>query len=345
MTDAIAPVPAAPVRPVQSTDANPREKPTGSTEGDARDDEFGAALDAALGQEGGEAPPLPASMDPTAANPVPLAVASALPEATGLDEATELAMTGGGLPLPTVRPEVRAALAAGGAETDPAGTVGSDAEAPSVASESDPFELRADRPGPGGAGVPGPGKASFEAVLERLAAAPPAALEPGGPGAEVAPQGAAELARVERPAPLQLDTRLPVQGPRFADGMGQQIVVLAQHGIQQARMSLSPPEIGPVDVRITIANDEASVQLAAPTALARDAIQDALPKLREMMEQSGLRLQDAGVYAQLPQREQSGFGRQRDDGAPPSAPSPPFVDELDAPTTTVRQLGLVDAYA
>jgi flagellar hook-length control protein FliK len=161
----------------------------------------------------------------------------------------------------------------------------------------------------------------------------------------VPPQGATEPARVERPAPLQLDTRLPVQGPRFADGMGQQIVVLAQHGIQQARMSLSPPEIGPVDVRITIANDEASVQLAAPTALARDAIQDALPKLREMMEQSGLRLQDAGVYAQLPQREQSGFGRQRDDGAPPPASPPSFADELDAPTATVRQLGLVDAYA
>lgn len=206
-------------------------------------------------------------------------------------------------------------------------------------------------PRPQRTGVAGSASAvaqSFDAVLERLGANPKVAAtaETAGPPAAMPADAAAVGPRGDAPAPLHLDTRLPVHGPRFADGVGQQIVVLAQHGIHEARMTLSPPEIGPVDVRISVASDEASVQIAAPTAAARDAIQDALPRLREMMEQSGLRLQDAGVFAQLPQRDQSNpGGRPRDEAlAPPVAPQS-FADDADTSPVVVRRLGLVDAYA
>ena len=146
---------------------------------------------------------------------------------------------------------------------------------------------------------------------------------------------------------LHLDSQLPVHTPRFADGLGQHVVVLTQAGIQQAQMSLNPPELGPIDVRITLQQDSASVQIAAASAVARDAIQDALPKLRDLLDQSGVRLNDAGVFAQLPQREQSAGGQaQRSDWLVDA----PFRErggaEGMAPTAAVvRRVGLLDAYA
>jgi len=147
---------------------------------------------------------------------------------------------------------------------------------------------------------------------------------------------------------LKLDTRLPIQSPRFGEGFSQQVVVLAQHGVQQAQMTINPPELGPVEVRITIQHDQASVQIAAASGLARDVIHDALPKLREMMDQSGVRLNDAGVFAQLPQREQSAFQSQpqRQEwlfNAPAGQRS--MAEEAGLMPRQARRVGLIDAYA
>ena len=75
---------------------------------------------------------------------------------------------------------------------------------------------------------------------------------------------------------LHLDTQLPVHSPRFGEGFTQQVVVLAQNGIQQAQMSLNPPDLGPIDVRITVQQDAATVQIAAASAVAREAIATAI---------------------------------------------------------------------
>lgn len=147
---------------------------------------------------------------------------------------------------------------------------------------------------------------------------------------------------------LKLDTRLPIQSPRFGEGFSQQVVVLAQHGVQQAQMTINPPDLGPIEVRITIQHDQASVQIAAASGMARDVIQDALPKLREMMDQSGVRLNDAGVFAQLPQREQSAFQSQSQRqewlfNAPDGQRR--MAEEASLVPRQARRVGLIDAYA
>jgi len=354
MTDAIAASPPPPPQSVQNVEKPAVEKRENAGSEENPGSEFSAALDAATEPQAQAA----ANVDPAAAMAVP---PPASPTATGLDQATELAMTGG-VPLPTarapgtatLRPEARAALQAAPMPADATRNTPPAADTPAAEANA---SVRDEPPGAGGRAestAPGglPAK-TFDALLERLGGAgqgggAQAGVETAGPTQPAAADGAAEVARRDRPAPLKLDTQLPVHTPRFGEGMSQQVVVLAQHGIQQAQMSLSPPELGPVDVRITFANDEATVQLAAPTAVARDAIQDALPRLREMMEQSGVRLNDAGVFAQLPQREQFAHAQQRGDGWPQARQGPqPGTDDDDAlPTPVViRHVGLVDAYA
>ena len=149
-----------------------------------------------------------------------------------------------------------------------------------------------------------------------------------------------------RPPTLEIDAKLPLHSPRFGDGFAQQVTVLVEHGIQHARLSLNPAELGPIDVQISIQHDEATVQLASQYGGVREAINDALPRLREMLEQSGMRLADSGVFSQLPPRDQSAPG-----GAPahdrfePNGRERAVAEPLAAHPLAHRiQLHLVDAY-
>jgi flagellar hook-length control protein FliK len=148
--------------------------------------------------------------------------------------------------------------------------------------------------------------------------------------------------RLRESPPLSLDTKLPVLQPQFGQMFNEQVTVLVEHGIKFAHLTLNPPELGPIDVRISFQQDEATIQFASHHGAVRDAVTDALPRLRDMLENSGVRLGEAGVFSQLPQREQaSPF-------APPtsaSTTSTVIPDELPARNeSVVYELRLVDAY-
>ena len=141
---------------------------------------------------------------------------------------------------------------------------------------------------------------------------------------------------------LILDSKLPLMSPLFADRFAEQVTILVDHGIKQAQLSLNPPELGPIQVRITLSEDEASVQFASHHGVVREAMLDALPKLREMLESAGFRLSDSGVSAQLPQREQLG-SEQPGMGRRAVAPDP-WVEPEILPRGGSRALHLIDAY-
>ena len=105
--------------------------------------------------------------------------------------------------------------------------------------------------------------------------------------------------------------------------------------LRGAHLSLNPQELGPVEIRLAMQNDEVSIQLASTNAAVREALEQALPRLREMFEQTGLKLVDQQVagqfsdqgtgrsFMQESQREQqlfTEFGETRDLTAGESAP-------------------------
>ena len=140
------------------------------------------------------------------------------------------------------------------------------------------------------------------------------------------------------------DSALPLHHPRFGEAFSQQVTVMAREGIQHARITVNPPELGPIEMRITMRNDEATVHFAAHHVAVRDVLEDALPRLREQFEQAGLRLHDGAVFDQMPQRSPG----QDYAAADPAAALP--VDEIDdgvfaSDDPVVVRHGLVDAYA
>jgi flagellar hook-length control protein FliK len=108
---------------------------------------------------------------------------------------------------------------------------------------------------------------------------------------------------VASPAPLNV----PVGQRGWDQGLGDRMVWMAGQGHQVAELHLNPPDLGPMTIALTLDNDQASARFTSPHAAVRDAIETAMPRLREMLADSGITLGNASVGAdnlrQQPQQE------------------------------------------
>jgi flagellar hook-length control protein FliK len=139
-------------------------------------------------------------------------------------------------------------------------------------------------------------------------------------------------------AMLSRPVSTPVGSSAWADEIGSRLTLMAEQGKHTASLRLSPEHLGPLEIRIAIRDDQASVWFGAAHADTRAAIEHALPRLRELFASQGMSLADAGVFHEPP-REQAPEARAS--GASPEA----VVDDIVSPAPRVLKLGLVDAYA
>lgn len=87
----------------------------------------------------------------------------------------------------------------------------------------------------------------------------------------------------------------PVLHPEFGNAFADRVVFLAGQRVQSAELALTPADLGPVSVSIEVRGQEANLVFGASHATTRAAIEDALPRLREMLAGSGLQLANAQV--------------------------------------------------
>jgi flagellar hook-length control protein FliK len=184
-------------------------------------------------------------------------------------------------------------------------------------------------------------------ALSRDSAAVPAAPAPQSAAAAVnLAQNTAPVAPLVQAAQMKVET--PVSQPRWGDEFGQKIVWLATSGTDQtAELHLNPPQLGPLDVVIKVSGDQATALFTSPHAAVREAVEQAIPKLRDMMADNGIMLGNATVSDQA----------QRDQGRPEASRNPTdngdtSRDAAPAGTTTTarvspiaRHNGIVDTFA
>ncbi len=82
---------------------------------------------------------------------------------------------------------------------------------------------------------------------------------------------------------------------RFAPVMNQQLITMVSNGIQQAEIRLDPPELGQMMVRIQVQGDNTQVQFQVAQHQTRDLVEQAMPRLREMLAEQGMQLTDGQV--------------------------------------------------
>lgn len=77
--------------------------------------------------------------------------------------------------------------------------------------------------------------------------------------------------------------------------LSSRLQMMVGQNIQTAEIRLDPPELGSLDIKIKINNDIASVNITSAHSHVRDALETAIPKLREMFAESGVALGDVNV--------------------------------------------------
>lgn len=153
--------------------------------------------------------------------------------------------------------------------------------------------------------------------------------------------------KAEAPTPPAVAT--PLTSPAWGKDFGDSVVWMSRHTLQTAQINLNPPQMGPVQITLNINGDQATAVFASPHAEVRQAIQDALPQLREMLAGSGINLGQANVGSQLQQqanpdpRPESGGGRFAGDNA--ILPGTEASAGTASPLPVHRGRGLVDLFA
>jgi flagellar hook-length control protein FliK len=102
--------------------------------------------------------------------------------------------------------------------------------------------------------------------------------------------------------PVRLDVAAPVTSRDFGQEVGNRIVWMATQNRQVAELRIDPPELGPVEVRLSISNDQANLSFHSPHATVRDALHASLPRLQDMLQGLGITLGQVSVGAE-------GFGQ------------------------------------
>lgn len=92
---------------------------------------------------------------------------------------------------------------------------------------------------------------------------------------------------------MSLETN--VQDPEWGDEMGQKIVWLTGRAIQSAEIHLNPADLGPIEVKINVQNEQAVVTFHAQNSTVRDMLESNVHRLRDMMESNGVDLAEVSV--------------------------------------------------
>lgn len=118
--------------------------------------------------------------------------------------------------------------------------------------------------------------------------------------------GSATMLQAAAPAGDHIPARL---GSAAWDTQVSQKVVWMVGGLDQsASLTLNPPDLGPVQVVLNVNNDQATVAFGSATPEVRAALENAMPRLREMLGEAGVTLTDASVSANLPDPRQADTG-------------------------------------
>lgn len=85
--------------------------------------------------------------------------------------------------------------------------------------------------------------------------------------------------------------------------LGQKVLWLLSQQQQVAQLNLNPPDLGPLQVVLKMADDQLSATFVSQQADVRNALEAALPRLKEMMSESGINLSSTTVSSDSSQHQ------------------------------------------
>jgi flagellar hook-length control protein FliK len=182
---------------------------------------------------------------------------------------------------------------------------------------------------------------------------PTAETQPAGPALSPITQSTplASASRAESPV-ATAHVAAAIETPAFAPSLATQVRWWAQDGVQQAQLTLNPPEMGPVAVRILVLDGrEARIDFSADVAATRSAIEAALPVLAAALDDSGLKLSGGGVHdgtaqqRHMPWQTPGGTAHRGDGGRDAASRDSLAIASASTPPRPGPARGLIDLVA
>ncbi|MCZ4324104.1 flagellar hook-length control protein FliK [Pseudomonas anguilliseptica] len=153
-------------------------------------------------------------------------------------------------------------------------------------------------------------------------------------------------------APVVVGQPVPMQQGGWSEAVVDRVMVMSSQNLKSAEIQLDPAELGRLEVRISISQEQSQVTFASPHAGVREALDSQMHRLRELFAQQGMNQLDVNVSDQSLSR---GWQGQEGDGGKGRGGSSGELlgadGELHSSTvestraTSVSARGLVDYYA
>lgn len=147
------------------------------------------------------------------------------------------------------------------------------------------------------------------------------------------------------PAMMLNRVEVPVQQAGWGEAVGNRLIMMVNDKMQSANIHLNPEELGPIEVKIRVSQDQTTVHFVSNNSVVREAIEDAFPRLKEMFSQNGLNLSDANVSQQSSQQGDS-FSKDENGSQAVSDTDLLEADEqqIESKQINIVDTGLVDHY-
>jgi flagellar hook-length control protein FliK len=127
-------------------------------------------------------------------------------------------------------------------------------------------------------------------------------------------QQASSLAAIK--AEVQ-QTPVHINKEASADQMAEKVNMMMSKNLKNIDIRLDPPELGKMQIRMNMNGDMTTVHFTVANQHARDAVEQSMPRLREMLSQQGVQLGETAVQQQSSQ-QQGGYaasGRGQSNGS------------------------------
>ncbi|KJU78322.1 flagellar hook-length control protein [Ectopseudomonas oleovorans] len=151
--------------------------------------------------------------------------------------------------------------------------------------------------------------------------------------------------------PLVPGQPVAMQQGGWSEAVVDRVMWLSSQNLKSAEIQLDPADLGRLEVRVNLSQDQAQVTFASPNAGVREALEGQMHRLRELFAQQGMNLADANVSDQSLNRGWQGQGEggrggsgSRDDLLASDELQPGVHQEVRSERLTAGR-GLVDYYA
>ncbi|WP_333796322.1 flagellar hook-length control protein FliK [Rheinheimera sp.] len=112
------------------------------------------------------------------------------------------------------------------------------------------------------------------------------------------------LATKQADPQIQSQPALSLLEPNAATQLKERVMYQVNQKIQSADIRLTPEDLGTVQIKINLQQEQLSVQFVVQQSAAKEALEQQMPRLKELLQEQGMALTDGQVHQQQSEQHQ-----------------------------------------